>query len=643
MAQKQAELFDRVTETGWLDHITALLSGAVSISNLILESSSTGVPVAIIIHCSDGWDRTPQLVALTQLLLDPHYRTIHGFEILIEKEFLSFGHRFQDRCGHHGKKDRDQRYAFSLVMQQRAYVVATDLPCCVGTDHLSFTSFWNAHGNCSSSSLRRSSSTSSFWRPSWSTFTPADLALSSWFALRSLRSLHSVLFVHGRTLLDHSRNMLLHCSSQNSAKECADSKLAEKTCSLWTTINGFASDGDEADQSAEDNVSPTMGVTSDAPLVRVNSKENSTASAAGSVIQSSDDEREGDEQDSDGVDWDVVVRRRRKYVNPRYIHGRHHHLMPVVNLCQRDSSQVSATATTTPTSPPNTSRKVSGGSAAVMAEQKALARRNSAPADSQDSAAEQATGRRKSSASKTSMRAPSPLGFASSVSGNVRHAGGVLSDEDDLSDPDLYDDFEVVDESTGEEDQAATAAVKEKSRGGGITGLGREDVEDMLEYLGNKWRRAGIGLYHGAIDRTRGPGPEVGSIRFWAALYLRWRHGDVLFPTPLPAAFLSPASMPASPALLDAPATMVVAAAAAAPTTAVVPTTVVRSPPASPKRLRRSASSAPALSAGRYSAPVAPSSSVVPDSLSSTMSGGPTLYARKNNSVCFMLCAVNVG
>ena len=111
LAQKQTELqlLDKVLDTGWLDHITALLSGAVLISNLILESSSTGVPVAIIVHCSDGWDRTPQLVALAQLLLDPHYRTIHGYEILIEKEFLSFGHRFQDRCGHHGKKEKDQR------------------------------------------------------------------------------------------------------------------------------------------------------------------------------------------------------------------------------------------------------------------------------------------------------------------------------------------------------------------------------------------------------------------------------------------------------------------------------------------------------------------------------------------------------
>ena len=33
----------------------------------------------VLIHCSDGWDRTSQLSALAQLLLDPYYRTFEGF------------------------------------------------------------------------------------------------------------------------------------------------------------------------------------------------------------------------------------------------------------------------------------------------------------------------------------------------------------------------------------------------------------------------------------------------------------------------------------------------------------------------------------------------------------------------------------
>ena len=36
---------------------------------------------SVLIHCTDGWDRTAQLSALSMLMLDPYYRTIIGFEV----------------------------------------------------------------------------------------------------------------------------------------------------------------------------------------------------------------------------------------------------------------------------------------------------------------------------------------------------------------------------------------------------------------------------------------------------------------------------------------------------------------------------------------------------------------------------------
>lgn len=40
------------------------------------------------------------MLSLAELMLDPHYRTIDGFKLLIEKEWLSFGHRFTHRGNH---------------------------------------------------------------------------------------------------------------------------------------------------------------------------------------------------------------------------------------------------------------------------------------------------------------------------------------------------------------------------------------------------------------------------------------------------------------------------------------------------------------------------------------------------------------
>jgi myotubularin-related protein 6/7/8 len=84
-----------LNKSGWLKHITHLLEGADVIARRIaLEHSH------VLIHCSDGWDRTSQLSALAQLCLDPFYRTIEGFIILVEKDWLGFGHMFRHRAGH---------------------------------------------------------------------------------------------------------------------------------------------------------------------------------------------------------------------------------------------------------------------------------------------------------------------------------------------------------------------------------------------------------------------------------------------------------------------------------------------------------------------------------------------------------------
>ena len=87
-------------DTKWLEYISSLLLGSITVSNYLMKG------VNVLVHCSDGWDRTSQICSLVQIILDPFFRTIEGFAILIEKEWVSFGHQFAMRNGCDFRKEK---------------------------------------------------------------------------------------------------------------------------------------------------------------------------------------------------------------------------------------------------------------------------------------------------------------------------------------------------------------------------------------------------------------------------------------------------------------------------------------------------------------------------------------------------------
>ncbi|CAH8544744.1 unnamed protein product [Schistosoma margrebowiei] len=94
-AGKCPNWFSSLEKSSWLNNIGQLLKTATEIAIALEENSRP-----VMVHCTDGWDRTPQISSLAQLLADPFYRTIQGFNILVEREWLQFGHKFSDRSGH---------------------------------------------------------------------------------------------------------------------------------------------------------------------------------------------------------------------------------------------------------------------------------------------------------------------------------------------------------------------------------------------------------------------------------------------------------------------------------------------------------------------------------------------------------------
>jgi hypothetical protein len=95
VANSESHFLSKLEGAGWLNEVRKVLQSSVRMCTLVEKEG-----LSVLNHCSDGWDRTAQMCALAELLMDPHYRTLAGFGQLVEKHWCSFGHQFRKRCGH---------------------------------------------------------------------------------------------------------------------------------------------------------------------------------------------------------------------------------------------------------------------------------------------------------------------------------------------------------------------------------------------------------------------------------------------------------------------------------------------------------------------------------------------------------------
>jgi myotubularin-related protein 3/4 len=125
LCDDQSNFLSNLESTQWLHYLCQLVSVACDV---VKNVNDRGKPV--LVHCSDGWDRTAQVVSLAELMLDPYYRTIEGFQVLIEREWLGFGHRFSDRCGQHAAcSDSNQRCPVFLQWLDCVHQLVIQFPC----------------------------------------------------------------------------------------------------------------------------------------------------------------------------------------------------------------------------------------------------------------------------------------------------------------------------------------------------------------------------------------------------------------------------------------------------------------------------------------------------------------------------------
>uniref|UniRef100_A0A8B9RK39 Myotubularin related protein 8 n=1 Tax=Astyanax mexicanus TaxID=7994 RepID=A0A8B9RK39_ASTMX len=168
-AQKSPSMSDYLTgleNSGWLRHIKAVMDAGVFLAKAVGDEGAS-----VLVHCSDGWDRTAQVCSLACILLDPYYRTIKGLMVLIEKEWISFGHKFSHRCGLLEGDPKEVSPVFTQFVEC-VWQLSEQFPCAFQFnerylltihDHVYACQYGNFIGNCQKERQDMRERTFSLW------------------------------------------------------------------------------------------------------------------------------------------------------------------------------------------------------------------------------------------------------------------------------------------------------------------------------------------------------------------------------------------------------------------------------------------------------------------------------------------------
>lgn len=237
-----------LAKSGWLKHIASLLEGSLLVVRNIHVNHSH-----VLVHCSDGWDRTSQLASLAEICLDPYYRTLEGLQVLIEKDWVSFGHKFAERSG--------------LLSSEKFFVTSNS-----GANGASTTT-QQTQGNVSRDLQNAAHASAAFFQSVQNKiYTQSHVKETSPVFHQFLDCIHQLVvqnphrFEFNDNLLVKLHYHLYSCQFGtflfNSEKDRHDAKASSRTSSVWDYINSNRDDflNKDYDPKLDDRTTGDMGV-----------------------------------------------------------------------------------------------------------------------------------------------------------------------------------------------------------------------------------------------------------------------------------------------------------------------------------------------------------------------------------------------
>nr|XP_020015465.1 myotubularin-related protein 10 [Castor canadensis] len=88
--------------TRWLEYVRVFLKHSAELVYM-LESKH----LSIVLQEEEGRDLSCLVASLVQVMMDPYFRTITGFQSLVQKEWVMAGYQFLDRCNHLKRSEKE--------------------------------------------------------------------------------------------------------------------------------------------------------------------------------------------------------------------------------------------------------------------------------------------------------------------------------------------------------------------------------------------------------------------------------------------------------------------------------------------------------------------------------------------------------
>ena len=105
--------YHQIESTGWFKQLQTILALANEMVDVVDYKGCSAM-----LCLEESADIVPQIVSIAELCLDPYYRTFNGFRVLVEKEWLAFGHRFSHRSNQVGQLGATVSSSFAPIFLQ---------------------------------------------------------------------------------------------------------------------------------------------------------------------------------------------------------------------------------------------------------------------------------------------------------------------------------------------------------------------------------------------------------------------------------------------------------------------------------------------------------------------------------------------